>query len=83
MAVPVGGLSPGGRFSGADLSETLTVDLALLPQLLGGSVGQLSPSAVVDQIRALEARRRELERTRASLGARQKALEERARAVTE
>lgn len=74
-------LSPASGFNDPvviDSGERLMVGDALDPSLLIGEVDDLSPTALAEQIRKVEARRRELERTAKALEARSQALEKRA-----
>ncbi|MCK6571314.1 hypothetical protein L6V77_09460 [Myxococcota bacterium] len=72
MALPAGVTFEGG---GAGVQPALVIQDALDPQLLTADVGSLSPDALAEQIRRLEARRRDLEKTVRQLDSRRDALD--------
>lgn len=72
VALPAGVTFEGG---GAVVQPALVVQDAFDPQLLTADVGSLSPDALAEQIRRLEARRRELEKTVRQLDSRRQALD--------
>jgi hypothetical protein len=72
IAMPAGVAFEAG---GAGVQPALVIQDALDPQLLTVDVGSLSPDALAEQIRRLEARRRDLEKTVRQLDSRRDALD--------